>query len=147
MVYIITSGSYSDYHIVAVFTDKKKAEHFLKIYNQTTNSLLYKADMETWKVTDDAVDIAKNEVLIEYVFNLPSGREYTHILHPGEDEVRRVDSDRLIERSDIIGRKYSVFQFMLDIGNEKYPESNDEWILKIAHDRYAAYKAREEGIS
>lgn len=32
-VYVVTSGIYSDYHIVAVFDDKQKAEVFCAAYN------------------------------------------------------------------------------------------------------------------
>lgn len=32
-VYIVTSGEYSDYHIDAVFTDKKKAETYYSAHN------------------------------------------------------------------------------------------------------------------
>ena len=31
-VYIVTSGSYSDYHIVAVFSAKRKAQYFVRHY-------------------------------------------------------------------------------------------------------------------
>ena len=33
-VYIVTAGNYSDYHIVAVFSTRKKAEEFLKRYEE-----------------------------------------------------------------------------------------------------------------
>ena len=32
-VYVVTCGEYSDYHIVAVFTDREKAEEFIKVRN------------------------------------------------------------------------------------------------------------------
>ena len=32
-VYIITEGSYSDYHIIAVYSTKKGAEKFIETYN------------------------------------------------------------------------------------------------------------------
>lgn len=32
-VYIVTAGSYSDYHILGVFLDKDKAEQYVKIHN------------------------------------------------------------------------------------------------------------------
>lgn len=36
MVYIVTSGSYSDYHIVGAFTDRKKAVRLVKAYPKYT---------------------------------------------------------------------------------------------------------------
>ena len=33
-IYVVTEGSYSDYHICGVFTNKEKAENFVNIYNK-----------------------------------------------------------------------------------------------------------------
>ena len=33
--YAITSGIYSNYHVIAITDDRKKAEHFRKVHNET----------------------------------------------------------------------------------------------------------------
>jgi len=37
VIYIVTSGSYSDYGIIAAFTNKKAAEAFVQAYNSNDN--------------------------------------------------------------------------------------------------------------
>jgi hypothetical protein len=37
-VYVVTSGSYSDYHIVAVFSTREQAEEFAATYNRSYDS-------------------------------------------------------------------------------------------------------------
>ena len=55
-VYIVTEGSYSDYHIVAVFSDEKKA----KLYSLTLDD----AGVEEYDVDD--IDIDTNKKIITY---------------------------------------------------------------------------------
>lgn len=43
MIYVVTSGEYSDYHIDAVFTDRPLAEHYVEL-NPNSNIKEYKAD-------------------------------------------------------------------------------------------------------
>ena len=142
--YIITSGNYSDYHIVAVFMDRQQAEHFLWCYNRT-HSRYNQADIETWKISDDAIDMNCKEVLVEYCPDTNHATEYA----VGEDGVKRVEMDSIVLREYPRyyrrSGQYEVFQFMLDIGGDEYSIDSDK-LDKIARDRYAAFKAMEVGL-
>ena len=52
-VYIITEGCYSDYHIEAVFTDKLKAEEYVKIRSD--------CEIEKYDTLDDTYEIGKHK--------------------------------------------------------------------------------------
>lgn len=142
--YIITSGNYSDYHIVAVFMDKQKAEHFLWCYNRT-HSRYSQADIETWEISDDAIDVNRKEILVEYRPDFSHAISYD----VGEDGVKRVDRDSIVwreyPRNHRCSGQYEVFQFMLDIGGDEYSIDSDK-LDKIARDRYAAFKAMDAGL-
>jgi len=66
-VYVVTAGCYSDYHIVAVFSTKEKAEEYIA-YHGTNNTLEeYELDKELdrevslWCVTFDLSDREETE--------------------------------------------------------------------------------------
>ena len=44
--YAITSGCYSNYHVIAITDDRKKAEHFCEVYNETNRE---SADIEEFE--------------------------------------------------------------------------------------------------
>ena len=52
-IYVITCGTYSDYHIVKLFTDKNKAECYLKYYNDY--------NLEEYDTADDTFNIKDGE--------------------------------------------------------------------------------------
>lgn len=58
-IYVITAGEYSDYHIVAVTTDKEKADNFVKVHNDSKRFYYDDAYVEEYD-TDD-FDIAIND--------------------------------------------------------------------------------------
>lgn len=143
--YIVTQGAYSDYHIVAVFLDEDKAEHFLSIYNMTHSSI-YKAEIEEYKICDGLINTAHREILVEYTPYCHHAITYTI----GEDDTEPINGDRIILREFPYyhkehGQTFEVFQFMLDIGGDEY-SIDDEKLDRIAEDRYMAFKAKEAGI-
>ena len=146
--YIVTSGDYSDYHIVAVFTDHEKAEHFLGVYNSSTHWASSQAEIEEYTIGDDAVDVSTKEVLVELSMFPTDDAVITY--HLGENVFCRLDKDELIERDyparhKLAGQKYPVFRFMLDVGEDEWGV-DDEKIRKIAYDRFAQFKAAQAGI-
>lgn len=62
-IYVITKGSYSDYHICAVATDKKHAEKLAKIYTDRMDD----AKIEEYD-TDAPADLLAGRVPYEVVF-------------------------------------------------------------------------------
>lgn len=63
-IYVITAGEYSDYHIVAVTTDKEKADNFVKIHNESKRFYYDDAYVEEYD-TDD-FDIAVDDHNAKY---------------------------------------------------------------------------------
>ena len=67
-VYIVTDGCYSDYHIVAVFLEKEKAELYVKTHDFGQTSI-FGSDMhiEEYDTQDDTIEgeIAK----MKYVYS------------------------------------------------------------------------------
>lgn len=55
-VYIVTTGEYSDYCIRAVFTDREKAEEYVREYNACKPSCT--ADWEDWEADAEADMVA-----------------------------------------------------------------------------------------
>jgi len=144
--YIITTGEYSDYGIMAVFTDEKKAKLFEKVWNKTHSS--YRAvTIETWDLSDDSINPDREEVLVEY---LPEDN-FAVVQIAGYDDAKAISEDRIVQKeypcsSRNIGTPHDVFQFMLDADAVKRDDPDDK-LKKIAQDRYAQYKARMEGVN
>ena len=61
-IYIVTAGCYSDYHIEAVFTSRRKAELYVAAHCNTDN-----IDIEEYETADEKIT-DKNEV-IGYLFS------------------------------------------------------------------------------
>ena len=61
-IYIITSGEYSDYHIVAVFKDKKKAEFYAEMQEKLHPYEYYYVDEREFH--DD--NVTMNEKVVKY---------------------------------------------------------------------------------
>ena len=62
-VYVVTAGKYSDYHIVAIFTDEKVANKYNEEMLLNDNSVL---TMETDVVEESPVGLYPYEVYMEY---------------------------------------------------------------------------------
>jgi len=63
-IFIVTDGQYSDYHIVAVFLSKEKAEHYAKY-----NSGYYDScRVEEYDTSDDGYIISPGEIQVEVEF-------------------------------------------------------------------------------
>lgn len=58
-IYIITAGSYSDYGIEAVFTDKAKAEYYCAKNNREIRTLYWEYHIEEYEVLDKIIDLDK----------------------------------------------------------------------------------------
>jgi hypothetical protein len=65
MVYVVTSGSYEDYRIVALFTDKVKAEEFAA----ENKKIDHDTNVEEWPI-DDKVDARAVVIYRSYVLKL-----------------------------------------------------------------------------
>lgn len=79
-IYIITSGEYSDYHIVAVFKDKKKAEFYAEMQEKLHPYEYYYVDEREFY--DD--NVTMNEKIVKYYYAV-IGRGDGDIFDEGEE--------------------------------------------------------------
>lgn len=156
-VYIVTNGSYSDYHIVKVFLDKEKAHDFAN--RATTSGYDQDYDVEEYDTEDDADinllpfevrlrrDGAWNVFYTEYCLKEAKANKFDYSseidnIVEGEETITigdttyRKDKENLtdsISEKNVVKRpEYATFWLMA-----KDPQS----ALKIAHERYGAIKA------
>jgi hypothetical protein len=129
-VYIVTSGSYSDYGIVSVWSTKEAAEKVAKAMTRKNDD----ADVEEWTLhePDDATEMISRRIFLvrisqagEVVLTHEYGPYYT--LDAVDETVRKngnVEWDWIVDvRAD-----------------------NEEHACRIAFDRIAQHKAVEAGI-
>lgn len=116
-LYAVTAGSYSDYHIIGLFSDKAKAEEYVACHNKAGSGSGEFADVEEYidgaLCSDDGfifeVYFIKNEfrdiVLSEAssikteVFEYPQSRETIRISVRAKDEehAKKIAADKLAE--------------------------------------------------
>ena len=126
-VYIVTAGTYSDYHIVGATLDRKQAELACEVYGWK-DSLGYSIDIEEYDL--DIFNGIKKEDHIYRVTIWENGgysvkdERGCYYLNPINDE-------------DMAWGDYTVTVVARD----------EAHALKIAQDKRAEYLARKEGIS
>lgn len=125
-VYIITKGDYSDYHICAVTTDKKKAEILCKAYNDLDG--WYKAEIETYD-TDEFLTEIENGLKL---YDCRMERNKPMVIY-------EVDLD--YTNSSDFNVRYKHYTYYVCVWAK-----DKEHALKIASDKIAEYKANKEGI-
>lgn len=133
--YAVTKGSYSDYHIITITTDKEKAEFLakkfsgrygdwdaakVKEYVEIENEILHKP---LWDIHFDAsgsvtsvIDVSDDEYYIDDINKVFYVTPYTHSTNPTGTRVVVAADDR-------------------------------ESAIKIAAEKRAEFLAREEGIA
>ena len=128
--YAITSGCYSNYHVIAITDDRKKAEHFRKVYNETNRE---SADIEEFEEM-----VVRNRI------------RFVVVVHTNG----RADYVRIDEYNEYKEHENSVCELPYDKRNpnqtfyEVFLSARDkEHALKTAYDMIAVYKAQKEGIA
>ena len=135
-VYVVTAGTYSDYHIERVFTDESMALAYIEA--QKDNDMC----IETYDVNEE-----KHNSLTGYTVACIDGKFYTH-KHTGD--FYYYDS-RYTEASphwhgfewtrELTPKGKKIPLYVTDVVSE-----NEEKALKIAQDRWAKFKAEKAGI-
>lgn len=127
--YAITSGCYSDYHVIAITDDRKKAEHFCEIYNKTNRE---SADIEEFEEM-----VVRNRIRFIVVIHTDGREPYIRIdeyseYKEYENPVREIPYK--------YGEAKTFFEVFLSAKDKEHA-------LKTAYDMIAQYKARKEGIA
>ena len=143
-IYIVTKGSYSDYHICGVAVDLKEAERLQNINTDEWDM----ARIETY----DTVDNCEIEGWLKhrYVFKFNTDKLYKNhnntydnvTIYDGEchkDDWLMAKRD---EREGRIQTAYGIYHYVCVESNKPFSV-----VEKIAYDRYAEWKATQEGLS
>ena len=143
-IYIITRGSYSDYHICGVAVDLKEAKRLQNI------------NTDEWDVsrieTYDTEDNGEIEGWLKhrYVFRFNADKRYKNhknaydnvTIYDGEcykDDWLMAKRD---EREGRIQTAYGIYHYVCIESDKPFSV-----VEKIAYDRYAEWKATQEGLS
>ena len=133
-VYVITKGSYSDYHICAVATDKKKAEKLKKIFTNYDE-----AHIETYDTDAFITEIERGYKL--YICKKYND-EYIDI-----DEITDFDYVSTLDFNVKKCKRHSIHDDKKYIIYIIYVWAKDEnHAQKIAADKIAEYRAKKEMI-
>ena len=131
-IYAVTAGAYSDYHIVALCSDRNKADKICEVYNRSyTFGGWGAASVKEYK-DGGRIDLDRPVFEVSIDRDLYKAKELI-----GEDKVEAV-CENWHPFNQIYTNGASLF---LDI----YADSREQ-AIKIAQDKYAEYKARKEGI-
>lgn len=131
-VYIITEGTYSDYHICAVCLDKEKAESLAGKFG---------GEVEEYETKDADILCKKN----------PYYKTYTDIK---TGKILRLDQ-KSVEDNDYYDKYANTFEWFETVQKNgkdvrcfiTYVQAEEEEkAIKIARDRWAEYKARANDL-
>lgn len=135
-IYIVTSGCYSDYHIVTVFMDKDKAKAFVEAYNSHKTSKYYDDyEIETYKVSDIDVQTIGDNAFYDVQVSR-RGACYVGLAELGYAFETNEDVGKVIEYIAGAQEGYRVIVLAKDAEHAK----------RIAQDKIAQYKAEKEGL-
>lgn len=128
IVYVVTEGSYSDYHIEAVFTDKDQANNYLMLHPC--------CEIEEYEA--DAIKIDVKKIMYEWTARIsPDGQlislSCTRTLEHQEDGV-------WLEDKWAWGGVYFLVRFSTDRDLERNVAE------KACFDRIAKFKAEQLGL-
>jgi len=127
IVYEITAGYYSDYHICAVTENKSKAEILRKAFSDPYG---YDAKIEKY-------DTEKYSTVIEYGYKSYSCIQFTD----GKIQIQDSELKSWPDYNKVFYSTYDECYRMYVLAKDK------RHAKKIFTDRLAEYKAKEEGIS
>lgn len=141
-IYVITCGTYSNYSILGVCTDKAKAEEIVKCYNYNRTYSFGAARIEEYE--DGTCDVSKHvyKVYFQHDKPLPSISSIIELF--GENKIDYLTG--LLEMNII--RPYFAFIGATDYSYMVVITADDEAAAqKIAYDLMAEYIANEENIT
>ena len=144
-IYIVTKGAYSDYHICGVAVDLKEAEHLQNVNTDEWDI----ANIETY----DTEDNGKIEGWLKhrYVFKFNVDKCYKNHKNTYDEYVTICDNERhnddwlMAKRNEREGRIrtiHGIYHYVCAESDKPFSV-----VEKIAYDRYAEWKATQEGLS
>ena len=131
-VYVITKGDYSDYHICAVATDKKKAEILKKAFDDKDG--WGEARIETYETDQFLTEIESGLNL--YRCTMKDSDLSVSVWMTDLDYTRSSDFKVRKHKERFNTSTYAVYVWAKD----------EDHACKIAADKIAEYKAKEVGV-
>lgn len=127
IVYVVTEGSYSDYHIEAVFTDRDQANNYLMLHPL--------CEIEEYEA--DAIKVDVKKIRYEWKVRIsPDGKLLslccTRTLEPKDDEIIFTDDG------------WYGIHFVVRLTTDR--ELDKSMIEKVCFDRIAKFKAEQLGL-
>ena len=119
IVYVITKGCYSDYHICAVTMDIDRARHLQKLFSNYE-----KANIEEFYL---------DETQVEHLYGIEMSKRTHSFIQLYRDEYDNPDFTGQIDES-----REAVTVWVM--------AKDENSAIKAAQDRYAQYRAEREGI-
>lgn len=138
-IYVITAGEYSDYHIVAVTTDKEKADNFVKVHNDSKRFYYDDAYVEEYDTDDFDIAVTDRNAKYFKVFG-----EWNYAQNCVEIECDEIDSLEYIAE-----RNSQYYNLMIGDGSrwKFYCTAKDEdHAIKKATDWAGQKKAEIKGV-
>ena len=137
-IYIITKGSYSDYHICGVAVDLKEAE---RLQNVNTDEWDI-ARIEMYDTEDNSEIEGWLKHRYVFKFNVDKNAYDDAIIY--DDECYKDDwlMAKRNEREGRIQTAYGIYHYVCVESDKPFSV-----VKKIAYDRYAEWKATQEGLS
>lgn len=128
--YAITSSIYSDYHVIVITDDRKKAEHFCKVYNETNRE---SADIEEFEEM-----VVRNRIRFVVVVHTNGRADYVRI--DEYDEYKEHENPVCELPYDKRNPNQTFYEVFLSARDKEHA-------LKTAYGMIAVYKAQKEGIA
>lgn len=130
-LYAVTKGEYSDYHIIALTTDKDVAEKLAKKYSNRANTYCFAEDAEVEEYEDGVVLLDRDCYFVRVV-----GGNVTEVIAPNTEETWFNDDEKLYNESVVGDRMNGYYTYVL--------ARNPDEAAKIGKDRVMKYIASRE---
>ena len=130
MIYGVFTGEYSDWDVIGYFKTEAEAEAYCERRNE---GKINAYDQCYVLPMIDLSAVPYEGKRIPYWVELKKGKAHQYYGYSSED----APEDGIIVTKNIFGDTFAIVWV--------YPAETDK-IVKIARDRYAMYKAREEGL-
>lgn len=131
-IYVVTTGSYSDYSINSLFLDKEKALKYIELLSQIQYSDVN--DLEEFETSDDIVEFSRLEE-VDHCGWVIKTNEIKHFYD------RKYIVSHQLPNYHLSKSRYDVKDFDsvgIDVPKGKY---TDEQIRKMCQDKYAEFKS------
>ena len=131
-IYVVTEGEYSDYHIEACFSTKKKAQEYIKNSKKVHESYYYPG-IEEWELdsNSDIVDV----IYLTFTFTSPlSKRTHEEKIETRIDQDVRSQVYNYCNKIDFYGFDFNMLKITEIANPNKTIEEEIARLTKVAYD-------------